>query len=227
MRVLVTRPEPDAARTADALRARGHEVLVAPLLRIEPVAADLGGAFDAVLLTSANAARALAAHPRRGDLAGLACLTVGERSASAARAAGFARVTSANGALADLVRLAARHADRRFLYLVGEERAGDLAAELACHGVAVDTVVIYRAVALETLPAEIAPAHLDGVLHYSPRSAATLLRLAEAAGALNAVLTLTHYCLSAEVAAPLRAAGAERIAVAASPSESALLTLLK
>ena len=43
MRLLVTRPEPDAARTAEALRARGHEVLVAPLLRVETIAADFGG----------------------------------------------------------------------------------------------------------------------------------------------------------------------------------------
>ena len=43
MRLLVTRPEPDNERTAAALRAQGHEVLLAPLLHIEAVAdADLG-----------------------------------------------------------------------------------------------------------------------------------------------------------------------------------------
>jgi len=68
LRLLLTRPEPDAARTAAALRAAGHEVLTAPMLRIEPVAADLGaGPWEAVLITSANAARAVAAHPRRRD----------------------------------------------------------------------------------------------------------------------------------------------------------------
>ena len=91
-----------------ALRALGHEVLVAPLLRIESIGADFGGPFDAVLMTSANAARAVASHPRANELIMLPCLTVGDRSADAARAAGFTRVESANGALADLVRLAAR-----------------------------------------------------------------------------------------------------------------------
>ena len=163
--------------------------LVAPLLRVEIVAAEFGGPFDAVLMTSANAARAITSHPRAPELLSLPCLTVGDRSADAARAAGFTRVESAGGALADLVRLAA-HAMRAggFLYLAGEDRAGDLAAELARHGIAVDTAVIYRAVPLEKLPAEIAQAPLDGVLHYSRRSATTLLRLAGAAGALNAVL---------------------------------------
>jgi uroporphyrinogen-III synthase len=224
MRLLVTRPEADAARTAEALRARGLEVVVAPLLRIEPVNAEFGGPFDALLMTSANAARAVATHPRAGELFSLPCLTVGDRSAEAARAAGFTRVESADGALPDLVRLVTqRHTNGRLLYLAGEDRAG----EFSSHGVAVETAVVYRAVAVEQLPPDVARAQLDGVLHYSRRSAATLLRLAEKAGALNAVLGLAHYCLSAEVAAPLRAAGAQRIAVAASPTESALLTLLK
>ena len=41
MRILVTRPEPDNARTAAALQARGHTPLLAPLLRVVPVGAAL------------------------------------------------------------------------------------------------------------------------------------------------------------------------------------------
>src|SRR5947209_250139 len=84
MRLLVTRPEPDGERTAAALRARGHEVTLAPLLRIEPVAFDLPQqSFAAVVLTSANAARALAGHPARAALTALPALVVGGRSAEA------------------------------------------------------------------------------------------------------------------------------------------------
>ena len=43
MRIVVTRPRVDGERTATALRARGHEVLVTPLMRTEPIAANLGG----------------------------------------------------------------------------------------------------------------------------------------------------------------------------------------
>ena len=43
---------------------------------------------------------------------------------------------------------------RALLYLAGEDRAGDLAGELAERGIAVETVVIYRAVAARALPAE-------------------------------------------------------------------------
>ena len=38
MAVLVTRPQPDDEATALSLRARGFEVLLAPMLRFEPVA---------------------------------------------------------------------------------------------------------------------------------------------------------------------------------------------
>jgi uroporphyrinogen-III synthase len=231
MRLLVTRPEPDATRTTEALRARGHEVLVAPLLAMLTIAAELAGPYDGVLMTSANAARALTAHPRCSELTQLRCFTVGARTAEAARAAGFTDTVSAEGALGDLVDLVTGRLDRsaRVLYLAGEDRAGDLAGELAKHGIAVDTAVIYRALAAEKLPAHLSQAlqhgTLDGALHYSRRSVTTLLALAGWRGAA-ALTDIAHYCLSAEVAAPLRDAGATRIAVAARPDEASLLALI-
>jgi len=230
MRILLTRPEPDNARSAARLRARGHDVILAPLMRGETLAADFDGSFAAVLITSANAARAVVGHRRFAELSRLPVFTVGDHSAEVARAAGFAEVVSAQGALRDLVRLvAARFANARLLYLAGEDRAGDLAAELAEHGITVETAVIYRAVAATALPPEAARAlgtnQLDAVLHYSRRSAATLLRLAAAAGAVNTLLGLAHYCLSDEVAVPLREAGAGRITIAPRPGESSLLDL--
>jgi uroporphyrinogen-III synthase len=230
MRLLLTRPEPDGPRSAETLRARGHDVTFAPLMRVDSVAADFSGSFAAVLMTSANAARAAAQHPRFAALSRLPALAVGDRSAKVARELGFADVVSAQGALGDLVRLAAtRFADARVLYLAGENRAGDLAAELAKQGITVETAVIYRAVAATALPVEAAQAlgsgQIDAVLHYSPRSAATLLRLAAAAGAVNTLLGLAHYCLSDEVAIPLREAGARRITIAPHPGESSLFGL--
>ena len=229
MRLLLTRPEPDAARSAAALRQRGHTVVVAPLMRMEPVAAELSGTFAAVAITSANAARAIATHPRVGALKLLPLFAVGARSAQAAREAGFASVTSADGALAELVRLvASKTPGARLLYLAGEDRAGDLPGELGRHGIAVETAVVYRAAPLDALPREIVTAlgALDGVLHYSRRSVETLLQLAERAGVLGVVLGLAHHCLSEEVARPLRNAGAMRLVVAPRPDENALFRLL-
>jgi uroporphyrinogen-III synthase len=233
MRLLVTRPEPDATRTAQTLRARGHDVLVAPLLATLTIAAECAGSYDGVLMTSANAARALEAHPRAGELTRLPCFTVGNRTAEAARTAGFTDVHSADGALDDLVSLVSTNTpgSARLLYLAGEDRSGDLAGELSKHGIVVDTAVIYRAIAAEKLPAHLSQAleqgSLDGALHYSRRSVTTLLTHARHASALNAVTRIAHYCLSADVAAPLREAGATRIKIAPRPDEASLLTLIE
>ena len=233
MRLLVTRPEPDNARTAAALRARGHEVTLAPLLHIAAVGeADLGVApWAAILLTSANAARAIALHPRRGELLGLPVLAVGRSSAEAARAAGFANIVSAGGDGRDLARLAAaRLAESRLplLYLAGEDRARDLVGELTAHGLTVRTVVIYRAASASAFPEAVRAAleqgRIDGVLHFSRRSADTYV--ACAGEFLLPALAPVHYCLSAGVAESLRRAGAKRIYVAAHPDEASLLALV-
>jgi uroporphyrinogen-III synthase len=233
MRLLVTRPEPDASHTVQALRTRGHNVLVAPLLQTQTIDVEVSGPYAAVLMTSANAARALGSHPRARELTRLPAFTVGARSAEAARAAGFGDVTSADGALADLVALAASRfaaSSQPLLYLAGEDRAGDLAGELAAHGIAAETAVIYRAVAAERLPAELIQAlsngELDGALHYSRRSVTTLIELSRAAGVLEGLLNLAHTCLSDEVADALRNAGARRISVAPRPDEAGLIGLL-
>jgi len=235
MRLLVTRPEPDDERTALALSGRRHDVLRAPLLRVESLPeVDLGdGPFDAVLMTSVQAARAIATHPRRDELLMLPVYAVGQRTAEAAREAGFGEVTSAEGDGRDLGRLLASRPIQttgRLLYLAGEDRARNLEKELAGHALTLQVAVIYRAVAAEELGAPTRQAlesgRLEGVLHFSARSAAVFLACARRAGLLNQAVKLVHYCLSRQVAAPLTAAGAVRIKVAARPEEAALLDLI-
>ena len=229
MRLLVTRPEPDNARTAAALCAKGHEVVLAPLLHIEAVAdADLGAPpWAAILLTSANGARAVADHPRQAELIALPVLTVGRSSADAARAAGFADVTSADGGADDLARLAAQRfagARQPLLYLAGEDRSG----ELAVPGLAVRTVVVYRAAKAEQFPPLVRTAleqgGIEGVLHFSRRSVESYLDCGRDLG--GPALKPRHYCLSARAAEPLRLVGATQIHVAPQPDEASLLALV-
>ena len=167
MRLLVTRPELQAEQTAEALRARGHEAVIASLLRIETIAnAELGpGPWGAVVLTSGNAARAIAKHARRAELAALPVFAVGHRTAEAARAAGFADVTSADGDVAELAAIVGDTLPEscQILYLSGPERAGDLASLLIEAGFRVRTVVIYRAVADGWLAAEATAAMESGI----------------------------------------------------------------
>lgn len=234
MRLLVTRPEPDAERTANALRRRGHTVVVAPLLHIEPVerAAIGPGPFAAILVTSANAATAIVRHPRFAQLRALPVFAVGDRTAEAMRDAGFADVNSATGSVGDLAQLIAERARPRasLLYLAGADRAVDLAGTLSGRGFAVSTAVIYRAVAADVLPAAAIAAlneGIDGVLHFSRRSAETYAKASQAAGLDQSALTRpAHFCMSGQVAEPLRQTGAVDIYVAPEPTEAALLALI-
>jgi len=233
MRVLVTRPEPDGERTAAKLRDRGCEVMLAPLLRVEPVEAVLDGAWHVVALTSVNAVRAIAGHPKLKKLLALPAYAVGGRTADAAVALGFVNVVSADGDAGDLVRVMKTHlrGGARVLHLAGEDRAGDLAGGLAGAAIDVETVVVYRAVAASAFPQDVRDAlsagKLDGVLHFSRRTAETYIDCAATAGISDQALAPVHYCLSQQVAEPLAAAGAGIIRTAGRPAEAALLDLVR
>src|SRR5712671_7194094 len=104
MAVLVTRPHPDDETTAASLRARGFDVLRAPMLRFEPVPVheDMNALYGAVIVTSANAVRGIEPHLKGHRLLELPLFAVGEHTAAAARRAGFTHVVSANGDAANL-----------------------------------------------------------------------------------------------------------------------------
>ncbi len=105
MRVLVTRPREDAARTAEALQDAGYEPMLAPLFRLQPLPFAWPAQVDAVIVTSANAVRAVEVVPEFILKAPL--LAVGASTASAAVRAGFDLVRASDGdsgALAQLVR---------------------------------------------------------------------------------------------------------------------------
>jgi uroporphyrinogen-III synthase len=233
VRLLITRPAADATRTAAALRARGHDAVIAPLLIIEFLA-DVeiaAGPWSAILVTSANAAHAIVTHPRYEDLRRIPVFAVGGHSAQAMREAGFAEVTSADGDVDALARLVAARTKpgASLLYLAGATRSGDLAGALRKLGVAVHTAVVYRADAAETFPPEAAAAlaaGIDGVLHYSRRSADAYVNATRQGKLAKAGLAdPVHFCLSAEIAQSLLAAGATDVRVAANPDEAALLAL--
>jgi uroporphyrinogen-III synthase len=230
VRLLVTRPEADGARTAALLRARGHDVVLTPLLRIELLDFELPDkAWSAVVMTSANAARAVARHPRRETITALEAFTVGRHTAEAARAAGFRTVHSAEGDkddLADLLRACLGEHSAPLLYLAGEERAGDLATS----GVPIVTVVAYRAVKAErfvpAVAAALAQGAIDGVLHFSARTAQAYLDCAARERMLERALAPVHFCLSQQVAQPLVAAGAATVRIAPHPDEAAMIELV-
>jgi uroporphyrinogen-III synthase len=240
MAILVTRPLPEGATTASALRAKGFAVLLAPMLRFEPVAFhdDSDAPYGAVIVTSANALRAIETRLQGSPWLKLPLFAVGEHTAEAARAAGFAKVVSADGDAAGLrervvasVKAKTLKKTSPLLYLAGADLARDLPAELGERGFTVVTQTTYRMVAVADLPEETREAfaadEVEAVLHYSRRSARAFIEAIGAAGVEISALSLPQCCLSAGIATVVRDAGAARVVVASSPDEGALFVALE
>jgi uroporphyrinogen-III synthase len=225
VRLLVTRPEPDASETAARLNALNIETVVDPLLIAETLTTTLPPAdgFSALAVTSANALRAL--HDR-GDLPRLLKLplyAIGDRTAAVAREFGFAEVVSAGGDFGDLVALLARAGIAGpVLYPAAKQQAGDLAKALSPHGVMVITVPVYAMTPAARLDSATDFRALDGALFYSRRTAQTFVSLAARAEERT---RLGMLCLSEAVAEPLIAAHFVRVSLADHPSEEAMMAL--
>jgi len=230
MRVLITRPEPDAAALAALLRAAGHEPVPAPLMRIETLPeAPPAGIENAVLLfTSANGAPAARAHGVRSSRG---VFVVGEATARAAREAGFQVDGVAGGDVVSLTDLVANRLpkDQLLLHVAGSEVAGDLVGALSARGYRVLRWTAHAARAAETLP-HAAAVFFGGapgaVLLYSPRSARLLVQLIRAAGLEGAAARHRALCLSQAVSDAAAPAPWASLETAAKPSQEALLNLL-
>lgn len=236
MKALVTRPAEDAAPLVRALAERGIEALLAPMLTIAPAPdaarrlADLLAGAQAVLFTSANGVRAFAAASQRRELPVFA---VGDASAAAARIANFRTVASAGGDVEDLAELvAARLAPQggALVHAAGTTVAGDLAGRLGALGFTVHRAPIYDARPAAALDAEAAAALRGGdaalALFFSPRTAATFVRLAAAAAVAESCRAMAAFALSPAVAAALAALSWRAVRVAATPSQQDMLAAL-
>ncbi|WFU60133.1 uroporphyrinogen-III synthase [Bradyrhizobium pachyrhizi] len=237
MTILVTRPHPDNDATLATLRQRGFDALSAPVLRFEPVPfrGDDDADYDAVILTSANALRAVDLATSR--LLRLPLFAVGAHTADAARAAGFDKLIVAKGDAVSLrnlvlarVKAGELDASATLLYLAGADLSRDLAGELGERGLNVVTHTTYRMAPVAGFPREVSDAfmanRITAVLHYSRRSAQAFLDTVRADGIEISALALPQCCISAAVAAVLHDAGATKVVVAARPDENALLEAL-
>jgi uroporphyrinogen-III synthase len=235
MKALVTRPREDSDALGAALRARGIEPVIEPMLsiRFAPDAAPvLTGAFDgaqAVLFTSANGVRAFAQATARRDRPAFA---VGDATARAARAAGFADVASAGGDAADLARLVTarlKPKDGALVHAAASAVAGDLGRALDEAGFALRRALLYDAVPADRLSVTTASLIAGGAiglaLFFSPRTAATFVRLARQAGLEDRCRSMTVVALSPGIAESCARIW-KSFHVAAVPTMSALLDAL-
>ena len=232
MRVLVTRPEADAAPIAAELAARGHTAMIEPLLTIvaKPDAVVDLADVQALALTSANGARVLAERTARRDLPVFA---VGDATAAAARAAGFAAVESAGGdvvALADLIASRLDPAAGAIFHPAARHLAGDLKGNLEAAGFTVRRVALYESepspALSEAAAAALRDGRIDAALFFSPRTGRTFVRLLTESRLTAVCGRMIAVCLSNSVAEDIKRLPWRALLIAAQPTQAALLKSL-
>jgi uroporphyrinogen-III synthase len=232
-RVLITRPEPGAARTGERLRTLGFEPVRLPLTEIRLIAAELpsGHIFDAVAVSSANAVR----HARPSllrALAGLPVFVVGRRTAEAATEAGLATPTVGPGDGQGLAALMASRLPRgaRIAYLCGRVRAHGFEGTLRAAGIEAVPVETYDTAILdytdEELKAALGSEALDAVLLYSRVAAEAFLKLTDRSVTSPLLARAIFICMSERAAGPAMAVWGRRVRIAGEPSEEAMLARL-
>jgi uroporphyrinogen-III synthase len=236
MKVLVTRPRASGEKTIKRLEALGHNAVSLPLFEpvhdLTAVREAFASTYSSLIVTSAEAIRAVEASgaiPSR--VLSLPVLAVGEKTAEAARTAGFRRVEVAAGTgvqLAELVISKRAEMPQPFLYLAGEPRAPYLEERLDEKDVIYRTFVVYRmhpvqmdAVALEGLLSS----GIDAVLFYSEETAKRFFELTGVMAAME-LEGARFLCLSPKIAQSVPRQFARCIEVAQKPSENSLLELL-
>lgn len=236
MRVLVTRPQPQAGVTAARLEALGHDPIILPMqgaVHDHAAAKDaLASRYGAIAVTSAEAIRALSATvgPADADLR-TTVFCVGTATAEAAENAGFKHVVVGPGtgaALADLIAASSAGLGNGLLYLAGSPRSPALEQGLQKAGVACRVAEVYRMVPVKYPPDVIGdllqskPPH--AALFYS-HEAAKLFVASLPPHAAEAGKGMRLLCLSQQVAEAIPA-GLGPVSFAAAPREEALLALL-
>lgn len=228
MRVLITRPEREATALARALTDRGHSPVIAPLFRLQVLhpPADFAASLadcQAVLITSANGARALAAASEQRSKP---IFAVGDTTAATAEGLGFGTVTSASGdatALSDLVRQRLDPANGPLLHVSGADVVGELTPE----GFETRRFVLYEAREADALPdsarAALEARALDVATFFSPRASDAFVRLVAQAKLVDGCRGVTAVAISPAAAEPLAGLPFARTVAAERPTRQAVL----
>lgn len=213
-RIAVLRPEPGNAATVARVTAAGGQAIALPLFAVRPLDWTVPDAtdFDAILLTSANTARH--GGPALARLAGLPAFAVGEKTAAAARDAGFDVRASGAADVAAIVAMAGAQGFRRLLHLGGRERS------VAVGGPIGAAIAVYANDALDIDRRELAPLAGAVALLHSARAAQRLGELVDSVGMARGDIALAAISAAvAESAGP----GWSTIAIATKARDEALI----
>ncbi|QPC85971.1 uroporphyrinogen-III synthase [Mesorhizobium sp. NBSH29] len=232
-RVLVTRPQPGADRTASRLAQSGFDAIVLPLSETVPLVAETIDAadFDAIAVTSANAIR----HATPAALSALRnkpVFAVGLRTAATCREAGLTLVFEADGDAMALARVLCAQTPpaSRVLYLCGKVRRPHFEAVLAMHGIVTTALELYDTLMLcpseDEVHRTLGHDAVTDVLVFSQKAAFAILSLARLPALAPLLAPARYICISERVADAFSGIDVRRRVVAATPDEQAMIALL-
>ena len=250
MRVLVTRPQPGAARTAEGLSRLGHDAVLMPLFeatvtaRLDdlPPVADISG----LIATSARAFDMFEdMDVAAAGLADVRVHAVGTATAQAARDAGFEHIHEAGGTAQALAQdltgdqvgslTGSRGSNRsgqrtRLVYLAGVPRTAVIEASLRAYDTDLTVVECYKmseiSYSTDILKSDILSPAPDVILLYSTNAARRFRVLIDVKYVGNPLEYSRFLCFSAAIAAELPQEWQSRVIVAGRPDEDSLLASL-
>ena len=189
MLILLTRPLAQSQRTAEALKMRGHQTLLEPLLNIEPIEPDMAvEGFNAVLLSSAHGLPFLEQMVAPDARNTMPVLTTGKATAALAEKSGFSNTSHVEGSALELAAQApdwlaslGLSTSSKLIYPSAEISAHDLQHLLAQKGIRCQQLAVYRAQPTIELSPDCVNAlksgAVDCVFLYSKRTADTFVEL--------------------------------------------------
>ena len=231
IRVLVTRPQPGADRTAVRLAYLGYAPVLLPLTQTVALAQKLPAAKPNLVVATSPKAFFHLSEELRDMLTGVPVAVTGEGSAAAARNAGLTHVEAAGGNVAGLVDRLGRSIlpATRVLYLAGRVRRPDLELFLQGSAAKFDLIEAYDTISVSYSTEKLRQASAGG--SFSSALLTSVETVAALAGISN--VDFTHaiefsifICLSERIAEAARNKFNNPIAVAVEPTEDGLMDCL-
>jgi uroporphyrinogen-III synthase len=234
--VLITRPQPEADRLAKVLQLAGYDILIDPVVRVEPLDFMIPdfSKYSAFVFTSVNAVRALVRNISKIDthiFQTRAAFCVGDQTALEA-AEIFRNVFSAAGTKNDLIRLIeASPNSGPLLYVRARDVTGDLASDLMGRGVACDSLVVYETASVPNLAEETCRRLRGGLIVtvslFSARTAQIFFDLVQKADLMPALTPIKFLCLSEAVLKSVPSFLQAQAYISAEPSQAGMIALIK
>ncbi len=235
MRVLITRAEPAASRTAQKLEAFGHTPIVCPIFEL----VDLGGPdpdqnSTNYIFTSANAVEVLLKRNwTPGDTSATAWC-VGTKTETAAKVLGFQNTVVASGGgakLAEKITNTKAVFEEPFIYPTTPDRSFNIQQALSASGIKVETVDIYRTAKVMSENSRIASffskSDRSAIMIYSERSASHLISLLKDIINPNDVNRASVISISKSAANMMLNYGWEGVYVSERPDEASMISRLE